>query len=341
MSTATAEGTSTKLSGPQKAAILIVALGDKIGGELMKQLNDEEVKAVSRAIARLEKITPSQTESVLEEFAELTGQGGGQGGFEFAKRVLANAFGPEGAKRIAEHLPKTGARVNKNIESLQKADPNQLSRFISGEHPQTIALVLSHLSATQGASLLSNLPMPLRSDVTLRIAQLDRVSPDVVARVSVVISEKLRGLGEVKTEVHGGPRSVAEILNRMDANMSEEILSNLSEDQPLVDAIRHFMFTFDDLMLIDAMAMKEVVAKVDRKLLVVALKGTSDQMKNQFLQCMSMRGAEMLREDMEAAGPVRIRDVEGAQQQILEVVRQLESEGVLSLKGGGGSEYVV
>ena len=338
----TTESTNTKITGPQKAAILIVALGDKVGGELMKQLNEEEVKAVSKAIARLDKVTPSQTESVLEEFFQMTGAGGGgRGGFEYAKKVLANAFGAEGAKRIAEHLPKGGTKLNKNLESLQKADPNQLSRFIVSEHPQTIALILSYLASSQAASLLANLPMPLRSDVILRIAQLDRVSPDVVARVSVVISEKLRSLGEVKMELHGGPRSVAEILNRMDGTMSEEILGSLSDEQPLVDAIRHFMFTFDDLLLIDAMAMKEVVAKVDRKLLVVALKGTSDQLKNQFLQCMSMRGAEMLREDMDAAGPVRIRDVEGAQQQILEVVRQLESEGVLSLKGGGGSEYVV
>jgi len=338
----TTESTTSQITGPQKAAILIVALGDKIGGELMKQLNEEEVKAVSKAIARLEKVTPSQTEAVLEEFCQMTGAvGGGRGGFEYAKKVLANAFGAEGAKRIAEHLPKGGAKLNKNLESLQKADPNQLSRFIMSEHPQTIALILSYLASSQAASLLANLPMPLRSDVILRIAQLDRVSPDVVARVSVVISEKLRSLGEVKMESHGGPRSVAEILNRMDGTMSEEILGSLSDEQPLVDAIRHFMFTFDDLLLIDAMAMKEVVAKVDRKLLVVALKGTSDQLKNQFLQCMSMRGAEMLREDMDAAGPVRIRDVEGAQQQILEVVRQLESEGVLSLKGGGGSEYVV
>ncbi len=144
---ATAESTTTKIAGPQKAAILLVALGDKVGGELMKQLNEEEVKAVSKAIARLEKVTPSQTESVLEEFAQLAGHAGGRGGFEYAKRVLANAFGPEGAKRIAEHLPKSGVRMNKNLESLQKADPNQLSRFIAGEHPQTIALILSHLSA--------------------------------------------------------------------------------------------------------------------------------------------------------------------------------------------------
>jgi len=335
-----AENGSSKISGAQKAAILLVALGDKLSGEVMKQFNDEEAKAVGKAIARLEKVTPGQTEAVLEEFCQLAKHSGGRGGFDYAKRVLSNAFGPEGAKRIAEHLPRVGARFNKNMESLQKADPNQLSKFIEGEHPQTIALILSHLSPAQAAALLAILPMPLRSDVAMRIAQLDRVSPDVVARISIVVSEKLKTLGDVKMELRGGPRSVAEILNRMDNSMCDEILTSMQEDPPLVDAIRHFMFTFDDLLLIDSMAMKEIVGKIDRKLLVVALKGTSDQMKNQFLQCMSNRGAEMLREDMEAAGPVRIRDVEGAQQQILAVVRQLESEGTLSLKGGGGSEYV-
>ncbi len=143
-------------------------------------------------------------------------------------------------------------------------------------------------------------------------------------------------------EAQGGPRSVADILNRMDAALSEEILGSIKDEQPLVDAIRHYMFTFEDLLLLDATAMKDVVAKLDRKLLVVALKGTSDQLKNLFMQCMSQRGAEMLREDMEAAGPVRIREVEAAQQQILTVVQQLESEGAISLKGGGGGDqYVV
>lgn len=334
------ESTTNKISGPQKAAILLVALGDKLGGEILKQLNDEEVKAVSKAIARLEKITPNQTESVLEEFTEAV-RGGARGGFDYAKKMLANAFGPEGAKRIAEHLPKGSAQANKNIESLQKADPQQLSRFMEGEHPQTIALILSHLSAAQAASLMANLPPALRADVALRIAQLDKVSPDVVARVSVVISEKLRSVGEMRMEAHGGPRSVAEILNRMDSAASDEILANMKDDQPLVDAIRHYMFTFEDMLMIDPTAMKDVAAKIDKKLLVLALKGTSDQLKNHFLQCMSQRGAEMLREDMEAAGPVRIRDVEAAQQQILAVVQQLESEGIISLKGGGGDQYVV
>jgi|HubBroStandDraft_6_1064221.scaffolds.fasta_scaffold182957_2 flagellar motor switch protein FliG len=329
-----------KISGSQKAAILLVTLGEKLGGEILKQLSEEEVKSVSKAIARLEKVTPNQTEAVLEEFCQSTMGGGGRGGFDYAKRMLSSAFGPEGARRLAEALPK-GVRANKSIESLQKADPTLLSRFIEGEHPQTIALVLSHLSAAQAASLIANLPPALRSDVVVRIAELDRVSNDVVARISLVIGEKLKSIGQVKSEPHGGPRSVAEILNRMDSAVSEEILTNMQEQQALVDAIRHYMFVFEDLLLVDGTAMKEVVAKIDRKLLTIALKGTSDQLKNHFMQCMSQRGAEMLREDMDAAGPVRIRDVEQAQQQILAVVQQLESEGVLSLKGGGGDQYVV
>lgn len=331
----------TKITGQQKAAILLVTLGEKLGGEILKQLSEDEVKSVSKAIARLDKVTPHQTESVLEEFCQSALAGGGRGGFDYAKRMLANAFGQEGAKRLAENLPKSGGRVNKNIESLQKADPLQLSRFIEGEHPQTIALILSYLSAAQAASLIANLPPALRSDVVARIAELDRVSNDVVSRISVVIGEKLKSIGEVKSEPRGGPRTVAEILNRMDSAVSEEILTNLQEQQGLVDAIRHYMFVFEDLLLIDATAMKELVAKIDRKLLTIALKGTSDQLKNHFMQCMSQRGAEMLREDMDAAGPVRIRDVEAAQQQILAVVQQLESQGVLSLKGGGGDQYVV
>lgn len=330
-----------KIPGTQKAAILLVTLGERLAGEILKQLNEEEVKSVSKAIAKLEKVTPNQTEAVLEEFCQATSGGASRGGFDYAKRMLANAFGQEGAKRLAESLPKSGGRVNKNIESLQRADPIQLSRFIEGEHPQTIALVLSHLSAAQAASLIANLPPALRSDVVTRIAELDRVSSDVVSHISVVIGEKLKSIGEVKTEPRGGPRTVAEILNRMDSEVSEEILTNMQEQQALVDTIRHYMFTFDDLLLIDATAMKELVAKIDRKLLVIALKGTSDQLKNHFMQCMSQRGGDMLREDMDAAGPVRIRDVEAAQQQILAVVQQLESQGVLSLKGGGGDQYVV
>lgn len=337
---ATAEETKTTgLTGHQKAAILMVTLGEKLGAEILKQLNEDEVKLVSKAIARLDKVTPDQTEAVLEEFCTATMGYAGRGGVEYAKRVLSNAFGTEGAKRIAQQLPSDN-RPNKEIESLQKADPEQLGRFLSAEHPQTIAMILSHLTPQQAAVLVERLPAELRADVIVRMAELDSVSPDVVARISIVIADKMRSFGEMRTRLQGGPRAVAEILNRMDSTVSEEILNTIQDHQPLADAIRHFMFVFEDLLLLDSNGLKELLAKIDRKLLVIALKGTSDRLRDHMMTCMSSRAAEMLREDMEAAGPVKIRDVEAAQYQILTVVQQLEGDGLLNRKGGGGDEYV-
>ena len=189
---------------------------------------------------------------------------------------------------------------------------------------------------------MANLPATTRAEVVVRIAQLDRVSPDVVSRIHSVISEKLKSLGELRMEAQGGPRAAAEILNRMESAASEEILETMSSDeQSLADVIRNFMFTFEDIVMLDVNAMKEVVAKVDRKLLTVALKGTSEPLMHHFLQCMSSRGGEMLKEDMEATGPLKIKDVEAAQKQVLAVVHQLESEGTISLRGGAGEQYVV
>jgi flagellar motor switch protein FliG len=254
---------------------------------------------------------------------------------------LSSAFGPDSARRIAEHLPKQGSQASKNIEALQKADPRQLSRFLEHEHPQTIALILAQLSTPQAASLLASLSSELRSEVVVRIAELDQVSPEVVAHIAVVITERMKVLGEVKREVCRGPRAVAEILNRLEPSEIESILTGIQEQQGLVDAIRHYMFVFEDLLLLDPKAMKEIVGKADRKLLITALKGTSDQLKQHFFQGMSTRGADMMREDMEALGPIKIKDVETAQQQILAVIRELESQGVLSLRGGGEEQYVV
>src|SRR5579872_87719 len=332
------ESAPSKISGRHKAAILLVTLGEKLGGEVLMRLNDEEVKAVSKAIASLPQVGPNETESVLEEFSQAISQTMPRGGTDVAKRLLVNAFGPVAAQHIAQLLPAGGSQ---GTDSLQRVDPQQLSRFVEAEHPQTIALILSHLAAERAASLLANLSPQIRCQVVLRIAQLDRVSPDIVSRIYSVISDKLKSLGEMRTEARGGPRTAAEILNRMESVVSEEILGNMTNDeQSLADVIRNFMFTFEDIIQLDLNAMKEVVAKVDRKLLTVALKGTSEPLMNHFLQCMSQRGGEMLREDMEATGPLKIRDVEAAQKQVLAVIHQLESEGTVSLRGGGGDQYV-
>jgi flagellar motor switch protein FliG len=253
-----------------------------------------------------------------------------------------SAFGPEQAKKMLDRLMKALGNETLSFDALQKADPQQLAKFIHSEHPQTIALILSHLNPSQAAGLLFSLPAEMRADIAVRMANLDQISPEIISKIASVIGTKLKTLGEVSREAYGGVHAVSEMFNRLDSNTSKEILESIEDSNPsLVETIRHLMFVFEDLLLLDVNAIKEVLAKVDRKILTVALKGTSDQMKNHMLQAMSQRGAEMLREDMDALGPIKIKEVEAAQQQIIAVVRQLETEGVLSLKGTAGEQYVL
>jgi flagellar motor switch protein FliG len=205
-----------------------------------------------------------------------------------------------------------------------------------------VALILSHLSASQAAALLVSLPAELRADVALRMASLDQISPEIISKVASIIGQKLKALGEFSRETVGGVRAVSEMFNRLDSSTSKEILEKIDQQNAtLAETIRHLMFVFEDLLLIDPGGIKEILSRVDRKLLTIALKGTSDELKKHFMDCMSQRGAEMLNEDMDALGPVKIKEVEAAQQQIIAIVRQLESEGVISLKGAVGEQYVV
>jgi flagellar motor switch protein FliG len=253
-----------------------------------------------------------------------------------------SAFPADTAKKLLDRLTKTLGTDVVSLDVLQKADPQQLAKFIHSEHPQTIALVLSHLNPSQAAALLVSLPQNIRSDVALRMASLDQISPEIITKIAGIIGMKLKTLGEFSRESYGGVRAVAEMFNRLDSTSSKEILEIIEQqDANLVATIRHLMFVFEDLLLIDQGGIKEVLGKVDRKILTTALKGTSDQLKEHILGCMSQRGAEMMREDMDALGPIKIKEVEAAQQQIIAIIRQLESEGTISLKGTVGEQYVV
>ena len=332
------------LTGVQKAAVLLVMLGDQSSAEMLKHFSEDEVQLVSREVARMKKVSPEQAEAVLEEFYQLTAARDfvAKGGIDYAKSMLINAFGPEAAKRLMDHLMKALGEDMASFDALQKADPQQLAKFLHNEHPQTIALVLSHLNPSQAAALLASLPPHMCSDVAMRMASLDQISPEVIGKIAGVIGQKLNALGEFSRESYGGVRAVAEMFNRLDSDTSKLILNNMEQqDFNLVETIRHLMFVFEDTLLIDPNGLKEVLSRVDRKVLTVALKGTGDQLKNHFLQCMSQRGAEMLREDMDALGPIRIRDVETAQQQVISVIRQLEADGLLSMRGTVGEQYVV
>ena len=332
------------LPGPRKAAMLLIVLGEQTSAELLQHLSEEEIQKVSREVAKITAISSEHAEIILQQFHHLSTAGDyvARGGMEFARKLLLRAFTPEQARRFLDRLAKALGTEASSFDALDKADPQQLAKFIHNEHPQTVALVLSHLNATQAAALLGSLPPALRADVAQRMASLDQISPEVIQKIAVVIGQKLSALGQFSREAYGGVRAVAEMLNRLESGTSREVLDAIEQqDTTLAETIRHLMFVFEDLLLIDQIGLKEVLSKVDRKVLTVALKGTSEQLRNHTLSCLSQRGGEMLKEDMEALGPVKIKDVEAAQQQIISVVRQLETEGVLSLKGAVGEQYVV
>lgn len=334
---------AAKLSGLQKSAILLVALGDQASSNLLKHLTAEQVQAVSGAIVNLPSISAAEAESILEEFHRATSDAVrvGQGGIAYAKRILAGAFGPEGSKRHLDQLPESG-EDGRSTRQLQNVEPQVLARFVKSEHPQTVAIILSQLNPSQSAGVLASMDPAVRPDIALRIARLDKISPVVVDKISAIIGQKLKSLGELKRQPSGGPRAVAEIFNQLDSELSSELLTLIGEqNSELMESIRQKMFVFDDLMNLDANGVKELLARADRRQLTIALKGTNDELRQHLLKGMSQRGALMLLEDMEALGPVKIRDVEGAQQAIIAVLRQLETEGVLSLKGSGGDDQFV
>jgi flagellar motor switch protein FliG len=335
---------TAEMKGSQKAAILLIMLGDQASAEIIKHLSEDDVQVVTREIARMKKIQPEQAEAVLEEFYTMTTARDYvvSGGMDYAKSVLINAFGPETARKLLDRVVKAMGADMANFDAVQKADPQQLAKFLHSEHPQTIALVLAHLNPSQAAGLLAQLPQAQRADLALRVASLDQISPEVINKIATVIGQKLNALGDFSRESYGGIRAVAEMFNRLDSDNSKEILAQLETQEPtLVETIRHLMFVFDDLLLLGQEGIKEILARVDRKIPMVALKGTSEQIKQHFLGCMSERGAEMMLEDMEAMGPIKIKDVEAAQQEIIAIVRKLEAEGVINLRGTVGEQYVV
>ena len=331
-----------KIPGSRKAAMLLISLGDQISAKILSRLSEDEVQVVSKEVARVRSISSVELEGVLEEFHNLmlATDYVVSGGLDYARKMLVAAFGPEAGVRLLDRLPKDLGKPS-SFGALQKAEPKQLARFLQSEHPQTIALILSHLDSSKSAALLTSLPEDMRSDVALRMASLDQIAPEIITKIAGVIEEKLKGLGDFSRESRGGVRAVAEMFNRLDSGVSEKLLAGMEQRDPTSAAsIRHLMFVFEDCLTLDQNGIKEVLSRVDKKVLTIALKGTSDALKNHFTTCMSQRAAEMLKEDMEAAGPVRIKDVESAQKEVIAKVKELQAEGVVSLKGGS-DQYVV
>jgi flagellar motor switch protein FliG len=333
----------TAIPGPRKAAILSLMLGDETASQIFKYLREDEIERIAKEVAALGAVAPESGEGVLEEFHHMALAAAfvARGGVEFAQQLLLKSLSPELARRVIDRVVRS-FQSTAGFTSLAKADPQQLSKFILAEQPQTIALILAHLDSSHAAQLLSLLPETLRVEVLTRMARLDEISPDVVSRISSVIEQRLKSLGTSSHESYGGVRAVAELLNRLDRTVSQPVIESLEGQNPdLAVSIRNLMFVFDDLAKVDDTAIREIVQRADRKVLTVALKGTTDDMRSRFLRNMSKRAADMLREEMDVLGAIRLREVEKAQHEIVAIARKLEEEGLLSTGAAAGEAYVV
>ncbi len=329
--------------GLHKAAILLVVLGEDAASAIYRQLPVEEVERITREIADLRSVDPETALAVLEEFDRmvLTGDYLAKGGTEYANKLLIKAFGEEGAQDLLRQVSHAAEASSNRLDSLRKSDPAQLAKFIEGEHPQTIALILAHLDSKQASTLLLRLPAELRAEVIKRLAQLRQFSPEMAERVSVVLHKRLESLGEQSRRAYAGLRGVAELMNRLDVATGKNILEAIEKEDPkLALSIRNLMFTFEDLLTIPEAGIRELLAQMDKKTLATALRGASEELKNYIFKSMSSRAVEMLKEDMEVLGPVKSREVNKAQVEAVGVARKLEAEGKLTLTAEGDDEFV-
>ena len=330
--------------GARKAAILLVILGEEIASQLYRHLPPSHVEQITHEIANLAPVDAQTSLGVLEEFERLLTAGDylAQGGKEYANKLLIRAFGEEGAQELLRQLSVTAQTTAGKLESLRKADPQQLAKFIEGEHPQTIALILAHLEAKQASLLVMRLPEELRAEAIKRLAQLRQFSPEMAQRVSLVLHKRLEALGEQSRRAYAGLRGVADLMNRLEINTAKTILEGIEKEDPkLALSIRNLMFTFEDLLTIPEAGIRELLSQMDKKTLATALRGASDELKNYIFKSMSSRAVEMLKEDMDVLGPVKSREIHKAQIEAVTVARRLEAEGKLSLTPEGDDEYVV
>ncbi len=330
--------------GLHKAAILLVLLGEEVASQIYRNLPQQEIEELTQEIASLDYIDPDSALGVLEEYHRMavTQEYLAQGGTDYAKKLLVKAFGEDGAQQLLVQVTRAAEMSASKLDSLQKADPQQLAKFLEAEHPQTIALILAHLDAKQASTLLMRFPEELRAEVIRRLARLRQFSPEIAQKVAMALHKRLEALGEQHRRAYAGVQGVADLLNRVDPLTSKTILESIERDDPkLALGIRNLMFTFQDLMGVPEAGIRELLGSVDKKTLAMALRGATEELKNFIFKSMSSRAVEMLKEDMEILGPVRARDVNKAQQEIVAAARKLEGEGKISLGAESEDEYVV
>jgi len=331
-----------ELTGRRKAAILLVILGPDKAAQVLKHLDDETVEQLTIEIASVGSVSDEERRTVLQEFQNImkAKEMIAKGGLEYAKEVLERAFGPEKAAKIIERL--ISSLQVKPFDFIKTADPVQIVNFLQNEHPQTVALVLSYLEPDLAAQVLGSLPEDLQVEVLKRIALLERTSPDIVREIERNLEKKLSGFVGQSFSKIGGIDTAAEIMNNVDRTTERSIMEKLAADNPeLAEEIRRKMFVFEDILKLDDRSVQIVLREVDTKDLAVALKGASDELKEKIFRNMSKRAAQLLKDEMEYMGPVRVKDVEEAQQKIISVIRRLEEAGEIVIARGGGEELIM
>jgi flagellar motor switch protein FliG len=328
----------------RKAAILMITLGDELARTLYPHLSEIELQRLTEEIASVRDVPPEAAIDILEEFYELveTQQYMVHGGIEYATKLLVDSLGKQRAEDLLNQVKRAQEATHGDLAMLQKVDPQQLSKFLEGEHPQTVALVLAHLDPKRASQVLQQLADGQRVDSVRRLAEMQQFSPEMAQKVALVLHKRLESLGDMGRKSYSGFKAVADLLNRLDTPSAKAILEHIEADNPkLAISIRNLMFTFEDLITVPANSIRELVGQVDKKLLATALKGANDELKAHLFKALSSRAVEMLQEDMEVMGPMRVRDVAVAQQEMLGLARKLEAEGKLVLMSEKEDDFMV
>ena len=331
------------MSGVRKAAILLVAVGEDLAKEILRDLSEPDVQRITEELADLRGISPEMSTEVLEEFWQLleTQNFMVHGGLDYASRLLVDAFGKERADDLLMLVRRSQEAAQGNLAKLQRTDPQQLGKLLDTEHPQTIALVLAHLDPRRASLVLENLSEENKVVSVQRLAEMRQFSPEMAQKVAHILHRRLESVGDTARKSYSGFKAVADLLNRLNAEEAKKILETIEDGQPeLALSIRNLMFTFEDLVAVPAASIREIVSGVDKRQLALALRGANEELRAQIFKAMSSRAVEMLKEDMEVLGPVRSREVAQSQQEILNLARKLESEGKIILKLESGDEML-
>ncbi len=330
------------LTGVQKAAILLITLGPERSADIFKHLKEDEIEELTLEIANTRSVSPQVKDAVINEFYQicLAQQYIAEGGIGYAKELLETALGADKAHEVINKL--TASLQVRPFEFIRKTEPQQVLNFIQDEHPQTIAMILSYLPPSQAAMILSALSPEKQADVAKRIALMDRTSPEVIKEVERVLERKLSSLINQDYTSAGGVDATVSILNAVDRGTEKRIMESLEIEEPeLAEEIRKKMFVFEDILLLDDRSIQRVLREVDNQDLEYALKGTNEDVQNAIFKNLSSRLASMIKEDMEYMGPIRMKDVEEAQQKIVGIIRRLEDSGEIIISRGGGDDLVV